>query len=196
VRLLDKLAKAAKAATKAKDALESAGILGSADGASSARPDAQRQAPDLEGGAYSAAYVELARRCVTNPFELVTREDVARLTGLAVGPPEAWHSDDCVGVEFRAADRTASWVRVDAFPTKPDAQRPADASATWAFVSTETPGPHVPIGGVGEEAFCASGTLVCVRVREQVLVVSGALSDDADLPAVLTALAKTAASRA
>lgn len=194
--LLDKLTKAAKTAAKVKDALESSGILGEADGARATNDSGDRPGSGW-GGDRSPGYRQLVERCVTDPFDLVSPAEVAELTGLDIGPAGEWHSDDCVGVELRTRGTpTSYWVRVDSFPTRPTPTRPPDAESTWRFVSTETPEPRVPIEGLGDEALSAGGAVVCVKVNEQVLVINGHLPDAADVPEVLTAIARIAAGRA
>ena len=192
--LMDKLSRVIKDADKVKDALESAGLVGSDAGTTAtATPGDPGPAPTP---ARSGAYRAIAARCVTDPFDLLTRQEVEELTGLDVGAPDEWHSDDCIGVEFRSAANGGHWVRVDAFPTRPDPASAPDATTTWQFVSTETATPRVPVDGLGDEASVAAGALVCVRVREQVLVVSGSLPPGADAALTLTSVARTGAAPA
>ena len=193
--LLDKLSGIARNAGKVKDALDATGITATGPTSRPSHPDDQRRHDQV--AARSEGYRQLAERCVTDPFDLISRSEVTELTGLTVGPAAEWHSDDCVGIEFPlTAGSGTYWLRVDAFPTRSGPTDAPDATTTWQFLSTETAAPRVPIEGLGDQAFLAAGDLVCVLVREQVLVISGALPPGADAAAILTSVARAASARA
>ncbi|MCB1018143.1 MAG: hypothetical protein KDB10_23860 [Acidimicrobiales bacterium] len=190
--LLDKLSDLARSAGKVKDALEATGV-GAPDASAAPAEPGRSGSPPGDAGGRSPGYRAIASRCVSDPFDLVTAAEVTEVAGIDVGPPAEWHSDDAVGAEFRGPD---GWVRIDAYPTRPRPGDDPDAGTTWQFLSTETAEPRRPIDGLGDEAFLAAGDLVCVLVRDQVLTVSGGFPDGTDAAAALTAVARSASSRA